>query len=180
MIVMLDGISLTPNNQLGRRIWNFSCNVYEIGDGYDLESLNAFGIFDVQNDYEEKDINSAIDQEDDDEEDSLIRQTITVLGQEYEISSGSSDETLKVVDNLIVQKIKDLYQGIGQNYKYKTGSAQLHDLKIHFTSSPKYFDLDTAILDGSSGSYTICTFEPFSNSLEYALSSCSYSTPSTS
>ena len=46
MIVMLDGISMSPDTVLGRRLYNFSATMYEIGDGKDIESLVSFGLFD--------------------------------------------------------------------------------------------------------------------------------------
>ena len=147
MIVMFDGITLTPNNQLGRRVWNISCTVYEIGNGYDLESLNEFDIFPIQNDYSNKTFDYL------DNEDSLTTQTITVLNQQYETKAlkdefgnfldiVNNNEIRKTINNnTIVDNINFLYQGVGKNYKYIDGSALLHNLKITFTSPPRYFYL---------------------------------------
>lgn len=46
MIVMLDSISMSPDTVLGRRLYNFSATMYEIGDGKDIDSLVSFGLFD--------------------------------------------------------------------------------------------------------------------------------------
>jgi hypothetical protein len=42
---MLDGISMTPDAVLGRRLYDFSATMYEIGDGRDINSLISFGLF---------------------------------------------------------------------------------------------------------------------------------------
>lgn len=47
MIVMLDGISMTPDIALGRRLYNFSATMYEIGNGKNLESIVNSELFDV-------------------------------------------------------------------------------------------------------------------------------------
>ena len=43
MIVRLMDVNLTPNQQLGRMIYDFSCNVIEV-DKYNLENLNKYHI----------------------------------------------------------------------------------------------------------------------------------------
>lgn len=139
MIVMLDGITLTPNSQLGRRIWNFSCTVYEIGDGYDLELLDSLNIYNIQNEYAEQDID--FNDVYDDDEDSLIRKTITTIGQQYEISS-PINKSKDIVNDIIVNNINFLYQGMGKNYRYKSESALIHSLKINFTSPPQYYNVN--------------------------------------
>lgn len=48
IIVMLDGISMTPDVTLGRRLYDFSATMYEIGDGKSLESLSSLGLFNVE------------------------------------------------------------------------------------------------------------------------------------
>lgn len=47
MIVMVTDVSLTPNQQIGRLLYNFTATIYEIGDGYSLTSLNDANIIDV-------------------------------------------------------------------------------------------------------------------------------------
>ena len=44
LAVMLDGISLSPDQQLSRRVCKFSATMYEIGDGSNLNSLASLGI----------------------------------------------------------------------------------------------------------------------------------------
>lgn len=44
LAVMLDGVSLSPDQQLSRRVCKFSATMYEIGDGSSLDSLVSLGI----------------------------------------------------------------------------------------------------------------------------------------
>ncbi|MCR4660547.1 MAG: hypothetical protein K5765_00930 [Clostridia bacterium] len=45
--VILTDINLTPNEQLGRRLYNFNATMYEIGDGYSLKALDSLGIITI-------------------------------------------------------------------------------------------------------------------------------------
>lgn len=45
--VILTDLSLSPNQQLGRRLYNFSATLYEVGDGYDLDVLDSLGIYTI-------------------------------------------------------------------------------------------------------------------------------------
>jgi hypothetical protein len=47
MIVMLDGVTMTPDTVLGRRLYNFSATMYEIGNGKNIDSIASFGLFDI-------------------------------------------------------------------------------------------------------------------------------------
>lgn len=47
MIVMLDGISMTPDTVLGRRLYDFNATAYEIGDSKEINSIASFGLFDI-------------------------------------------------------------------------------------------------------------------------------------
>lgn len=51
IIVMITDVTLTPNAQLGRRLYSFSATAYEIGDGYSLDDLASLGVITVKNDY---------------------------------------------------------------------------------------------------------------------------------
>lgn len=44
MLVKLSNITLTPNTTLGRRIYNFSCTVYEIADASNFNNINKYKI----------------------------------------------------------------------------------------------------------------------------------------
>ena len=152
LIVMLDSISLTPNAQLGRRIWNFSCTVYEVGDGNSLEQLDALGIYPVVNSYS---INLTSDQG------ITTENTNTLLGQTYRIkaspngtnlihtgeygddygyvsiinSNGELDDKVKALS--IGDQIGNLYTGLYQNFDFDTSTIRLKDVKIQFESLPQ-------------------------------------------
>ena len=44
---MLDGVSMTPDITLGRRLYDFSATMYEIGNGKDIKDISSFGLFDI-------------------------------------------------------------------------------------------------------------------------------------
>ena len=81
MIVILTDVSLTPNGQLGRRLYNLTCTAYEVGDGYSLDDLAALGIIDAPDEY--TDYMDGIDPNDfDDTDDGSIPRE--VVGQIYQ------------------------------------------------------------------------------------------------
>ena len=47
---MLDNITMTPDRVLGRRLYDFSATMYEIGDGRSIDSIASFGLFDIIDD----------------------------------------------------------------------------------------------------------------------------------
>ena len=44
--VILMDVNLTPLNG-SRQLYNFSATLYEVGNGYDLDSLDSLGIIDI-------------------------------------------------------------------------------------------------------------------------------------
>lgn len=50
--VMLMDVNLTPEKTLYRRIYDFTATAYEVGNGYDLETLDALGIYEVKDETE--------------------------------------------------------------------------------------------------------------------------------
>ena len=38
---------MTPDTVLGRRLYDFSATMYEIGDGKDIESIASLGLFEI-------------------------------------------------------------------------------------------------------------------------------------
>ena len=85
MAVMLTDISLSSNQTIGRRLYSFTATMYEIENGYNLQTLNSLGIVDIPNDKEIKDIHDGGQGggggEDEDEDTDLI--TVTTVGQMY-------------------------------------------------------------------------------------------------
>ena len=120
MVVMFDGISLTPNAQLGRRTWNFSATVYEVEDGYNLNTLSSLGIYNVQNDYQENTLMGITEQ---------IEGTEYNLGQLYRVQGTEEGTSIRA---LIEEKINMLYRGVSSNYSMIKNSMTLNSVKIYF------------------------------------------------
>lgn len=115
LIVMIDGISLTPNPQLGRRIWNFSATLYEVGDGNSLEQLDALGIYDIANVHDEN-LTKLIEGESGD----LPYEEHRHLGQSFSVTAKDvSQSTTKIVN---IEKTNDRHAivPIESNYLEKT------------------------------------------------------------
>lgn len=47
LAVILSDVQLQPVDELGRRIWDFSANMYEVGDGNSMANLDKLKIYDV-------------------------------------------------------------------------------------------------------------------------------------
>ena len=137
MVVMLDGISLTPNAQLGRRIWNFSATVYEVEDGYSLQKLDSLGLYSVLNDYNQNMLEGIYEQ-------SAV--TNYQVGQQYGIQ-GTTDGTS--IRELILKQIQMNYEGLNSSYQVDPESVFLNSVKIQFhddrikESVPQWYDLDS-------------------------------------
>lgn len=163
MIVMFNDISLTPNMQLGRRVWNFSATVYEIGDGYSLEQLDALGIFPIRNDYATNLLNG-------NQEDTTI--TRKYIGQQYQVTDTASGGggTKITIDGLIQDQLNWLYTGLYKNFKLDSTSIKLYNVKIQFDSLPQWYNLDTfEILDVETAEENINAVDKANYELGYKL-----------
>lgn len=149
MIVMFDAVSLTPNTQLGRRIWNFSATVYEVGDGYSLTDLNSLGIFSIKNDFnvdlyqKQKDKNNTtniktwVGQKNHYIASNAIGLPTTFvdsIGQHFMLSE--NDQCLS-----LIEEIQNSYNSVYENYEFKENSIYLTDVNIYFESEPQWYDL---------------------------------------
>lgn len=164
LIVMIDSVSLTPNAQLGRRVWNFSATLYEVGDGNSLQDLDSLGIYEVVNTYGgvfegEYSINT---------DTSISKQQ---LGQTFHITASNSNPTTIVNTNgnnqgvisyvnnkgqtfitqamSIGETIGNLYQGVYENYHFNPATIRLKDVKIQFDSLPQWYDLTAITPEGT-------------------------------
>ena len=155
MIVMFDAVSLTPNAQLGRRIWNFSATVYEVGDGYSLTDLSTLGIFSVKNDFnadlyqKQKDennrssIKSWVGQKEhyianDQDVSNLVETTYTSLRATVKNNRG---EEYVVLQPSLTDEVQSLYNSTYENYKIKRDSIYLTNVKFYFESEPQWYNL---------------------------------------
>jgi hypothetical protein len=101
MIVMLNDISLTPNKTLGRRLYNFSATMYEIGDGNDLNLINKYGIVTIRND--EADPNNAANAEVDKNKNIIVErlQQYVLSGDRYITNTDLITGTALNLDDLV-------------------------------------------------------------------------------
>ncbi len=148
LAVILTDISLTPNNQLGRRVYNISMTAYEIGDGYSLDTLSSLGIITIPNEYEEY-LNSA----NKDEQDEELMTTISTIGQTY--SKQVDKKSFGIVSNLtmlekttppneysLIDLKNAFYTGILKTYQIDSKTFELKDLKIQFESKPQWYKVE--------------------------------------
>lgn len=168
MIVMIDGVSLTPNAQLGRRVWNFSATLYEVGDGNSLQDLDSLGIYPIVNtyggsfegDYSSVNIDTSISEQ-------RLGQTYTfyanpdssgttlIAAPQYESSRGhnfvinSLDQIDEVKALSLSEQLGDFYQGIYEDTKIDMSSIQLKNVKIQFESLPQWYDLTSITPEGT-------------------------------
>lgn len=163
MAVIISDISLSPNADLGRRIYNISMTAYEIGDGYSLDTLSSLGIIEVPNEYEDSltakgmEINSS-DTDDSSEDESIVLSTIgqlykrsaKSLSNQEELPSVLDDQQMLIVtnNNVEVFTINDfykyvMYQGGLKVYLPQEDSYVLTDVKIQFSSKPLWFNLNS-------------------------------------
>jgi len=174
MAVMLTDITLSPNAQLGRRIYNISMTAYEIGDGYSLDTLSSLGIVDIPNEYEEDLAAKGMginDSDEDDSDDGTI--VVSCVGQLYnrsgknldtnKLTCVSDDDKAIYINNKStdVFTINDfykyiLYQGTLRDFAPVEDSYILTDVRIQFTSKPLWFNLNKK--DGMQESIELITF----------------------
>lgn len=188
LIVMIDGVSLTPNSQLGRRTWNFSATLYEVGNGNSLDQLDAFGIYDVVNVYNEN-LTKVLDG---DSGISTPYEEHRYVGQIFGISANDAEQTttkmvnitkandkhgLIPIDNREIEtglserawvetltlgeQIQFLYEGL--NRDFDSFSVKLKDVKIQFESLPQWYDLDALTPEGTNPYAVGLTISVFNN-----------------
>lgn len=156
LIVMIDSVSLTPNTQLGRRVWNFSATLYEVGDGNSLQQLDALGIYPIVNTYSASftgDYSVDVDTSTSKQQlgqmphakaaasngTNLI--TATDAARVSAILKNNKNQFFDVPTTTIGENIGNLYQGLYENYNFNINSVRLKDLKIQFESLPQWYDL---------------------------------------
>lgn len=160
--VMLTDISLTPEQTIGRRLYNFSATMYEIEDGYSLEILQSLGIVNILNEKEEDSAEGG---------GGAPTEIITknTIGQmcSQELKSRDGDAGAVIINNSLRAhmddgacglkgfdynhtNIGDLYNyifydadsSLGKKYAVIPGSIVLTDLQIQFESKPTWWKFD--------------------------------------
>jgi hypothetical protein len=141
MVVMLMDIQLTPNSQLGRRIYNFSATVYEVAEGYSLDTLKDLGIINIQDDFTNRN-------EDEEKNESNVSYTVlsqlpSVIGTGQGLVSDYNDLIRHSSENsnpdFSLQTQYDLIYGSGifSSMKLTDNPFTLKNLKIQFESEPQ-------------------------------------------
>ena len=128
MVVMLTDISLTPNETVGRRLWDFTATVYEIENSDSLDTLESLGIYNrtrIDSIFGSGKIDSGEDTKD----------YIEVLqpGQVYKMTvTDTNDIRNKILDNLTKR-----YSGVlGGSKAY---DIVLKNVKIFFHNKPNAY-----------------------------------------
>lgn len=152
--VMLTDINLTPNEQLGRRLYNFNATMYEIADGYNLDDLKNLGIIDMPE--TESVFLSTLNFANQISDTNMLLnagQLITKIGQMQISGTGTSGwvnnnvnsidiDTSNYWDSLPLRdKFEKYYTGNNKNWKILSNSILLNNLSLQFTSSPHYYKL---------------------------------------
>lgn len=126
LAVMVTDVSLTPNETLGRRLWNLSATCYEIEDGSKLSVLDSLGIYDVPG------VNDG-----DDEEIPVPKYVLKKEpGQLYRKSMRTAIKNDLVANQIMADKRRQ-YVGIKSNKLILDGT--LKDVRIQFVSRPHPF-----------------------------------------
>lgn len=156
MVVMLTDISLTPEQTIGRRLYNFSATMYEIEDGYSLETLSSLGIVFILNEKEE-----VTGEGEDISIDTIVRnglgqmpsqemqlgknQSATIVNRQFNVSMGGDTSSKGFDYNHI--NIGDFYNyivydknsALGKKFEVVPDSIILTDLQINFESPPTWW-----------------------------------------
>ena len=140
MVVMITDVNLTPNKILSRRLWDFSAVIYEIGDGYDMATLDRLGIYDIHADGLGGDGSSWGDNSDRTEVGLETQSTIEKVGQQY-FHNVINDSEHNFVTDVIQTEIQKRYDGIMTD-KILSGFS-IRNVKIFFHSKPHVYTVDS-------------------------------------
>lgn len=128
MAVMLTDVSLSPNQNLSRRICSFSATVYEIAEGTSLSTLDSLGIYKVPG--VEDNGGTGVDPTDPEE-----YVLVTKPGQLYHLNVPT--EKSDIASSIILEDIIAKYSGILQDKR--PDDIYLKNVKIFFQSQPHPF-----------------------------------------
>lgn len=128
MAVMLTDISLSPNDNLSRRVWQVTATVYEIAEGTSLNTLDELGIYEIEN---VQDIDSGMIDPTDPEEYIVVSKP----GQLYQFNVPL--EKNDVASNVILADITAKYAGVLQDKR--PDEIYLKNVKLFFQNEPHPF-----------------------------------------
>ena len=130
MMVMVTDISLTPNQNIGRLLYNFTATLYEVGDGYSLTELNKAGVIDIIN-VEDAYASQAPSTDVNDNYYGVKVDSVTTIFQ-LDLKQGESLRTA------FYDAVSSKYVGLLSNYLLDIKSLTFNNIKIQFTSSPQW------------------------------------------
>lgn len=144
LCVMITDISLTPNETLGRMIYDFSATMYEVADGYDLSVIDSLGIYNVQK------VNSLISSGGSGggsgEGDTTNLQTIETLYQLYNIkASDIKVGTSNPVYGLAAYLENQLNLKYGGITREVSGRILMYNVKVYFNNPPHKITLSDGV-----------------------------------
>lgn len=131
MVVMLTDVSLTPNTQTGRRMWDFTATAYEIAKADSLTTLDTLGVYDVHQIPEaERGEGSG---------DNIDPEYVEVVkvGQLYNYKVTS---TRNIITDVIRPAIQEKYGGVLQDKN--PDDFYLKNVKIFFHNKPNTYLID--------------------------------------
>ena len=150
--VMVTDVSLTPNNQIGRRTYNFSATLYEIGDGYDVNNLESLGIMNIPRVKREYVTTAGSGSAIEDETASLWEKNSELsIGQLYKPhiytyglirgSDLSGRSSYPWNELTLTERLQQIYSSAYDYIDKETliHSMLLQDVKIQFTSKPHWY-----------------------------------------
>lgn len=150
LAVILTDINLTPMTQLGRRLYQFSATLYEVGDGYSLESLDHLGIIDIpklSNVFltDNSSGNNGGNNNEDDESVRIVEQVgQTFIPKIYSIDlvSGAAvaQSSSYIWDEIsLIDRLNSQYRSALKSLVIDNNSVYLYDLRIQFVSKPHWY-----------------------------------------
>lgn len=140
MVVMLTDVSLTPNTQTGRRMWDFTATAYEIAEADSLNTLDTLGIYDV---HQIPEAERGIGGGDVDPDPEYIE--VMKVGQLYNQTITS---TRNVITDIIRPMIRERYGGVLEDKN--PDDFYLKNVKIFFHNKP-----NTYLIENIGGSESI-------------------------
>lgn len=132
MIVMVTDVSLTPNQQIGRLLYNFTATVYEIGDGYSLTSLNNAGVIDVPTAQEAY----IFDFDYDDEYQGIVIGSSISFNQ-IQLPVQLEEQTSNSLKNVFINKINEKNDGVFESYEVNEDKLLFKNVQVQFIVDDK-------------------------------------------
>lgn len=126
MLVMITDANLTSNQNIGRLLYTFTANAYEIGDGYSLNNIAEAKAYSIPNEKYAATGKGNLN--------SINAGSVAQIGQLYQNTSG-----LDLV-SFVQKNTEEQSFGVFSGRVMNTGSFRFTNVKIQFNSSPLYYE----------------------------------------